>query len=137
MVDQHAADERIRVETLWRCYNPSPQPLKRPITCLVSKDEETILALHIQEMREWGFEFGIISHTDGATIDVLRLPSLVLDRCATEPKLIITLLRTWISELKEASCKKFVSDGPWTNRMISATKVLGEVVSSRACRSKL
>ncbi|KAK6540278.1 DNA mismatch repair protein [Orbilia ellipsospora] len=139
MVDQHAADERVRVERLWRTYGCSPKPLPKPVSFVVAPDEYQILELYMPHMREWGFEFQMTILRGGAggyRVDVSGVQELVADRYFSEPTLVVKLLRTWIAELKESGrLERFPRSGDWTKRMIRATKVLVEVFNSRACRS--
>lgn len=154
IVDQHAADERIRVERLWRDYDSQPKPLSRgkrpPLSFTVAADEAVVMVPWLDGMKEWGFEFDVtatdthgtdsVYNVGGARVEVLGLPELVADRCSSEPLVVVNLVRNWIAELKESGggFKKYPSqEEGWIKRMVSATKGLGEVVSSRACRSEL
>ncbi|EPS45461.1 hypothetical protein H072_589 [Dactylellina haptotyla CBS 200.50] len=141
IVDQHAADERVRVERLWREYDRHPKPLKKPVSFTVASDEYNVLLLHLAEMQGWGFKFEITNLgglSGGAKVDILGVPELVADRCVSEPTLVVGLVRNWIAELKEqAKGRIFPGGDDWIKRMVGATKWLAEVVSSRACRSAI
>ncbi|KAF3939246.1 hypothetical protein ABW19_dt0202684 [Dactylella cylindrospora] len=138
IVDQHAADERVRVERLWREYDNTPKTLKKPVNFTIAADEWNTMLPHLQGIREWGFEFEATAIREGARIDLVGVPELVADRCVSEPLLAVSLIRTWIAELKEGGVfRRFSPEGDWIKTMVSATKGLSEVVSSRACRSAI
>lgn len=142
IVDQHAADERIRVERLWKEFDNLPKPLKKEVSFSIGADEANIMRLYIDDMRSWGFELDItlIRGAHGAvTVDVVGAPELVADRCVSEPSVVVRLLRGWIAELKEEKRSRGFPDGRggWIKRMVTATQRLNEVVSSRACRSAI
>ncbi|KAF3194155.1 DNA mismatch repair protein [Orbilia oligospora] len=142
IVDQHAADERIRVERLWKEFDNVPKPLKKEVSFSINADEANILRLYLDDIRTWGFELDItpIRGAHGAVVvDVVGVPELVADRCVSEPSVVVRLLRGWIAELKDEKRSRGFPDsrGGWIKRMVTATQRLNEVVSSRACRSAI
>ncbi|KAK6331802.1 DNA mismatch repair protein [Orbilia javanica] len=142
VVDQHAADERIRVERLWKEFDNLPKPLKKEVSFSVSADEANILRLYLDDIQSWGFELHItpIRGAHGAvTVDVVGAPELVADRCISEPTVVVRLLRGWIVELKEEKRSRGFpgTKGGWIKRMVTATQRLNDVVNSRACRSAI
>ncbi|KAK6506307.1 DNA mismatch repair protein [Arthrobotrys conoides] len=142
IVDQHAADERIRVERLWKEFDNLPKPLKKEVSFSIGADEGNILRLYLDDIRSWGFELDItpIRGAHGAVaVDVVGAPELVADRCISEPSVVVRLLRGWIAELKDEKRSRGFPDGRggWIKRMVTATQRLNDVVSSRACRSAI
>ncbi|KAK6524648.1 DNA mismatch repair protein [Arthrobotrys megalospora] len=142
IVDQHAADERVRVEKLWKEYDNQPKPLMKQVSFSIAADEANIMTLYVDEMREWGFEFEIapIKGADGgARVEVIGAQALVADRCVAEPLVVVRLVRAWIAELKDGkrSIRFPKGKGDWIKRMVGATRGLSDVISSRACRSAI
>ncbi|KAF3915687.1 hypothetical protein AA313_de0206933 [Arthrobotrys entomopaga] len=140
MVDQHAADERVRLERLWQTYDCSPKPLPKPVGYFVRAEERQILELYRHEIREWGFEFKlatILSVDTGLyTVRIFAVQELVADRYLSDPLLAIRLFQTWTADFQEnGTLEGFPKSGDWTKRMVKAPKVLVEVFNSRACRS--
>lgn len=129
LVDQHAADERCRVEDLLAelCMPASsavptyrsnlghePQVsytiLEKPVNMLVSPQEGHLFRLHAAHFAEWGILYDLtppatdkFTHTKASsqTLVVKTLPPGIAERCKVEPKLLISLLRSEVWKLAE------------------------------------
>lgn len=123
IIDQHAADERIRIENLmselcsaktWRLANQTvlsePSifaiPLEKPLTFDISVKEAHLFEKHQTRFAEWGVYYDTTSGSqislgdrrnpvkDFQRITVRILPPGISERCKLDPKLLINLLRT-------------------------------------------
>jgi DNA mismatch repair protein MLH3 len=125
IVDQHAADERCRVEELFQelcsplildeCTTgvASPQSgvlttlLEKPISFIMPQREIQLLQMHAQHFANWGIIYDV-PHA-GLTTDqhqeykvtVKSLPPSIIERCATVPKLLVELLRSELWKYSE------------------------------------
>ena len=115
LIDQHAADERIRVEALIDELTAlPPAKLPKPLVFEVPKRDYELLATQTAYFARWGIIFdsstGPQATTTPNTIDrsnrtsrinaaehhvitTAALPQAIAERCRQEPKLIIDLLR--------------------------------------------
>ncbi|KAI4150298.1 MAG: hypothetical protein LQ340_004164 [Diploschistes diacapsis] len=121
LVDQHAADERIKVEQLLSqlCMNASDitrsvisplgykskietTSLQRPIFFELHNRENAIFKRHAPYFARWGILYDLLStHTGPSTVEsrnicrlvVLTLPPGIAERCRIEPKVLIEMLR--------------------------------------------
>lgn len=126
LVDQHAADERIRVETLFRqlCSPASPScssyqsklghiaqvestVLEKPMKFSISRHERLHFTTHAERFAFWGFLFDIdeaidmpdrpgISRETHYLLSVTSLPPSVTERCRTDIELLISFLRSTV-----------------------------------------
>lgn len=155
MIDQHAADERCRLEELMKDYfGPSQaavsEPLDRPITIELSQIEAESLRRRGPYFKAWGIMYSILdeqSHTENTNslalcrIAVSSMPPSILERCRTEPNLLVDILRheAW-SENTDVfpSVPKTLNTGD-SNQLPSfhgCPKGILELLHSRSCRSK-
>ncbi|RMZ80419.1 hypothetical protein DV737_g3040, partial [Chaetothyriales sp. CBS 132003] len=90
MIDQHAADERIKVEQLFlHLCTPEAVELVVPLTFEVTAEEHNRL-LELQDyFASWAIGYDIDRSKE--TISVTRLPAMVAERCRLEPRLLIEL----------------------------------------------
>jgi DNA mismatch repair protein MLH3 len=126
LVDQHAADERIRVETLFRelCSPTSlscssyrsklgytakvaSAILEKPIKFTISQHERIHFTMHAERFAFWGILFDTAETIDmpertGATretpclLSVTSLPTTIAERCRTDVELLISFLRSTV-----------------------------------------
>ncbi|KAL2024340.1 hypothetical protein VTK56DRAFT_8822 [Thermocarpiscus australiensis] len=163
VIDQHAADERCRVEDLLKTYFiPDPagsgrlvaqaQSLERPLRFdLPSKDVELLIQFKNHFMR-WGVGYEVhreeAKHqqdASGSTVEVQTLPSSILERCRLEPKLLVELLRKETWKLHGVSSRQFgardsVNAGAnyeWVSRLHDCPEGILDLINSRACRSAI
>lgn len=185
LIDQHAADERIRIEGLLEdlCHRPVPCPddfksplnlisaietsrLPDPIKLQLAVREGSLLQKYAQYFATWGILFDLNldrSHFPRpgsaalyTTVTVLTLPPVIAERCRTDSKLLVKLLRTeiWKREDVEAGGLKFAvspvqaytgcSSDPhpltpptssWVRRIADCPQGMLDLLNSRACRS--
>ena len=107
-VDQHAADERCRLEELMACYfepfegklSPVVEPLDQPLFFDISPKEVHMFAKRKSFWGGWGVRYQLPDieprrHREEplAKIIVTGLPPSILERCRGEPRLLLDLLR--------------------------------------------
>ncbi|KAI4210708.1 MAG: hypothetical protein LQ351_006484 [Letrouitia transgressa] len=186
LIDQHAADERIRVEFLLAglCNVPGPSTNARPSLDQVSGIETIVLPepinFHIQSreielfkshashFERWGILFDLSSapseeHTarESAIVTVRALPPTVAERCRSEPKILIDMLRTEIWKrdddglsfrtneiysptleqsqpvISSSAPTQHPTDGDWVTKISTCPQGIIDMLNSRACRSAI
>ncbi|OJD25454.1 hypothetical protein ACJ73_03174 [Blastomyces percursus] len=118
LVDQHAADERCRIEQLFIelcgttastsdplsfCQNRvNTASLPKPISFQVSPQEGELLKSYSDYFGFWGCYYTLAtSERNYHTVTVDKVPTLIAERCRLEPKLAIDLLRGEIWDRKD------------------------------------
>lgn len=101
---------------------------------------------YAQHFASWGILYDLISNkTDPPRLNILTLPPGISERCKTEPKLIMELLRGEIYALAEtgstrsrpADVELADTKHAWLRRMGSCPKGILHLLNSRACRSAI
>lgn len=148
LVDQHAADERCRLEQLMAGYfagrgddaRAVVETLDQPIYFDILTKELQMFANHRKHMAKWGIvyqivDFGQQPNTASERIAVTDLPPSILERCRGEPRLLIELLRNELWNLEERPLSLRTGAAPNPNFHGCPRGIL-ELLHSRACRSK-
>jgi DNA mismatch repair protein MLH3 len=139
LIDQHAADERVRVEELYTqlCGGESIT-LVKPIIFEVPQREIELFERQRGRFAEWQIVYNIKRRSSGTgspkQIIVSALPSLVAERCRLDPKLLIDVLRREVHHPLYPSAPLF-SSNEWIHRITHCPAGLVDMVNSRACRS--
>ncbi|KAJ5718179.1 hypothetical protein N7488_003825 [Penicillium malachiteum] len=103
LIDQHAADERCRIEQLFDemfvLSNSSHDAEVRtleidPIAFNISSTEAGLFQKYSSFFKDWGIQYNV-QDTSGseATVLVDSLPALIAERCRLDPHLLIEILR--------------------------------------------
>lgn len=130
LIDQHAADERCRVELLFEDMFISPGSLDRhdqvqtveidPISFGISATEASRFRTYLKFFMNWGIGYSVIAkEVSEVTVQVTALPTLIAERCRLEPTLIVDLLRREIWTFEEENGKPPGSKRPATNFSMS------------------
>ncbi|KAJ5095267.1 hypothetical protein N7532_007558 [Penicillium argentinense] len=110
LVDQHAADERCRVEQLFEEmflpmeesgeFNAVRTTEVDSITFSVGMSEQALFRKYLGFFGKWGVQYAVETTALGGTISVTTLPLLIAERCRLEHNVVIDLLRReiWTSE---------------------------------------
>ena len=130
LIDQHAADERIKVETLLRdlCAPPANNTgtsdyqsklghraqvtsilLEKPIQFTISNPEHSHFTTHAPRFSAWGILYDILTTPQSVTrpdktqylLSVTCLPPVISQRCKADPKLLISFLRSTVWKYAE------------------------------------
>ncbi|CZT44896.1 related to dna mismatch repair homologue (hpms2) [Rhynchosporium secalis] len=157
LIDQHAADERIRVEALMEelCRPHSgagiesgvfTSSLAKPLHFDLSAMEVNLLDIHKTHFANWGILYNQLP-TAVASVQrliVQSLPPSILERCQSSPRLLIDLIRTELHVIQAKhgtplpplpSNKNQKSD--WIRRIHTCPQGLLDMINSRACRSAI
>ncbi|KAJ5191092.1 uncharacterized protein N7498_010077 [Penicillium cinerascens] len=164
LIDQHAADERCRVERLFEDMFISTDPAGRetqvrvvevdPIAFNISATESALFRKYLDHFQTWGIHYDIDTKpADTITVYVYSLPALIAERCRSEPNLAANLLRgeIWTCEednrrplgSKRSSMKHFTNMSPdepadahsWVQQMSGCPQSILDLLNSRACRT--
>ncbi|KAI9006382.1 hypothetical protein DFJ74DRAFT_773682 [Hyaloraphidium curvatum] len=146
-VDQHAADERVRVERFLRgMFGEDGRVLRKEARAGVQlgRREAAVLRAHAGEFRRWGFAFEV-GESEGEVVraTATALPAVVSDRLASDPGLLRSLVREHLQRLEDPARKPAPvppgrPEGPALWRAVAAApRGLVDAVNSRACRSAI
>lgn len=118
IVDQHAADERCRIEDLLNelCKAPivdqraNPAAslqsgvfttlLEKPVSFIMPRREIQLLQMHAQHFADWGIIFNLahlrpkLEEDQEQKVTVVSLPPCIIERCISVPRLLVELLRS-------------------------------------------
>ncbi|KAI9376552.1 hypothetical protein BJX61DRAFT_489781 [Aspergillus egyptiacus] len=147
LIDQHAADERCRVESLFEEFVAGPHGVQTievdPIILEIPTAELILLRKQAGFFKSWGVEYEIERdpQSNKMLIAVSRLPTLIAERCRTEPDLILNIIRGEIWKRTEdggrsspAVGKPEHSEG-WVARLAGCPQGIVDLLNSRACRT--
>ncbi|KAL9612115.1 MAG: hypothetical protein Q9167_003267 [Letrouitia subvulpina] len=186
LIDQHAADERIRIEFLLAelCNVPAVSTntksfldqtpgievvvLSKPITFQIQFREIDLFKSHASYFARWGIIFDLSSalskeHTvrESDIVTVKALPPTIAERCRSEPKVLIDMLRTEIWKRDEDGLSfrtnnarlptleqsqpvtgsspptQRPTDGDWVTNISTCPQGILDLLNSRACRSAI
>lgn len=157
LIDQHAADERCRVEELMRGYfaraddgsgwEARTDTLDRPLRFDLPRQDGDLLVRFREHFLRWGVVYEVFHGEDGqrrVTVEVHSLPPSIVARCRAEPRLLVELLRKEAWRVQEQPGmaavvgKVGVGEGEfdWVARFNRCPEGVVEMINSRACRSK-
>ncbi len=166
LVDQHAADERIRNEGLLAdlCQAPTSETrtirsslnlgsaiettlLEKPITFQVQAREHCLFTTHAGHFAHWGILFDLSALLSGpkaievptCKLTVRTLPAVIAERCRIEPKILIELLRGELWKREELGLKFKAPPSPTLSRPSSTPSSTNPVWLSRisSCPSSI
>ncbi|KAL5363925.1 hypothetical protein BJX96DRAFT_156448 [Aspergillus floccosus] len=150
LIDQHAADERCRVERLFGEFFADDRSglvqtiTVDPIELEVAKNEASLFERYRAFFKCWGVEFTVEqgANDGSAAIVVSTLPSLIAERCRVEPSLVTDLIRgeIWTREETQRGLFEAVASGEgqnWATRMNGCPKGIIDLLNSRACRTAI
>jgi DNA mismatch repair protein MLH3 len=175
LIDQHAADERVRVESLL-CQLCSPLQhttgyqsklgqkaqvafvvLEKPMQFAISPQERTHFTTYAARFAAWGILYDVLQTTASVTIpstvdrekhvlSVTTLPTGISERCKTDPKVLISFLRStvwryaedpYLPPLPASSISLANNPTDWVRRLATCPPGLVDLINSRACRSAI
>ncbi|KAL6901323.1 hypothetical protein GGI43DRAFT_374494 [Trichoderma evansii] len=155
MLDQHAADERCRLEDLMTEYFREDassgilraviESLERPLIFETSEREYGLLQRYQGHLEAWGIMYRTTQQAAEYTVTVTALPPSILERCRGEPRLLVDLIRKEIWKLHDEGIipSRPRSAGNGTlNQSLTADfhgcpRGILELLHSRACRSAI
>ena len=169
LIDQHAADERCRVETLMRDYfdfsdsktrgsewSSKTEVLEKPLRFELSSRERELLERYRSYFSHWGIVYELSANKFRTTeVSITRLPPSILERCRSEPRLVIELLRKEVWKMNDepstfrpdpttkiawhlkSDAEVQCDDRSWVSRFHGCPSGILDLINSRACRSEL
>ncbi|KAH7133058.1 hypothetical protein B0J13DRAFT_561461 [Dactylonectria estremocensis] len=157
MLDQHAVDERCRLEDLMVDYfvhdpssgdtKPNTETLERPLAFEVSSREHGLLDLYRDHFAAWGIIYNTPPEAKPALehrkIVVTGLPPSILERCRQEPRLLINLVRREIWHIADNGPPRFSrtrrphADDLGISNFHGCPQGILEMLHSRSCRSAI
>ncbi|KAM7219203.1 hypothetical protein V8F06_005372 [Rhypophila decipiens] len=119
LIDQHAADERCRVEDLMREYFDvsgddgkvllaRTLTVSKPLVFELSAREGKLLVRFQKHFEHWGVWFEVVfagNHGDDANtakVEIRSLPRGIIERCRLEPRLLVDLVRKEVWRLNDS-----------------------------------
>ncbi|KAI9852856.1 MAG: DNA mismatch repair protein [Thelocarpon superellum] len=151
LVDQHAADERCRIEELLAgLCSGETVALTPPIPFDTSNEEGRLFAKQRDHFARWGVEYQVTSFsTDrneaaGGEVTVNALPVGIAQRCKAEPKHMIEMMRQEIwkrgesgESVKERGAQAIDDRQAWVQQIYDCPQGILALLSSRSCRSAI
>ena len=145
LVDQHAADERIRVEGLLAELKASPLTLAQPLIFEIHSREQALLSRLAPSFAALGIVYDLENapaRSSKGRIIVKTLPGVIAERCRLEPNILIKLIRTeaWkLDDEEEGGARGALAAIPTTTPKSPTSYPQGllDMLNSRACRSAI
>ncbi|CAN6633893.1 DNA mismatch repair protein Mlh3p [Trichomonascus vanleenenianus] len=136
VIDQHAADERIRCEKTFTQFIESgrnPIPLDPPITLQAPHD------LSPTELQPYMFQWGVRYTVESSCVHVTHLPDIICD-CGDE-RLISSVILGHLRDIHDGAKGKLLLDSEsnwtWEAALNACPKALVEVINSLSCRNAI
>lgn len=166
-IDQHAADERCKVEQLLQelCSEPceddavytsdhghrsaiATTSLSKAIKFTIPDREAELFEQHAGAFADWGILYDVETSGTHPTLVVRCLPPAIAERCRLEPKVLVSLLRSelWrrVEDGRPSTRHRVLGDlrtrskkQAWIDRISGCPKDILDMVNSRACRSAI
>lgn len=174
IIDQHAADERIRIEALMTELCTAPTTLgessiittylEKPLSYDISSQEIVLLKTHKQHFSNWGILYKLApeppsgSDSDTHRLIIHSLPPGIAERCKSNPRLLIDLIRTEVwrihslpsshtihqistsaepTTMSQTTAAQPPPPHHWLTKLHTCPPVLLDMLNSRACRSAI
>jgi DNA mismatch repair protein MLH3 len=162
LIDQHAADERCRIESLFgemfAAGHRRVQTIRiDPISFDIPLMEATLFGKHADFFASWGVGYTVErkSSTRTAVVIVHSLPTLIAERCRVEPNLVSDLIRGELWKHEENGRGALLSDqrtqrseiyrdelgveteDNWVERLKGCPQGIIDLLNSRACRTAI
>jgi DNA mismatch repair protein MLH3 len=164
LIDQHAADERCRVESLMKSYfsqesgfgpwNVQTEGLEKPLVFELPSKDGHLLQKHQKHFEYWGIVFKLAFSNEAnregkqrrnVKVEVQALPPSILERCRLEPRLLVDLLRKEVWKLydepslavnPEKNRLEELGGLDWVRMFHGCPQGILDLINSRSCRSK-
>ncbi|KAL4870710.1 hypothetical protein BDV12DRAFT_165652 [Aspergillus spectabilis] len=151
LIDQHAADERCRVEGLskelfdgdWNVQTIQVDPVIFDIPAA----EASMFRRQAGFFAVWGVDY-VVEHnsrSSRAAVSVSRLPILIAERCRAEPNLLVSIIRgeIWKRTENGSTRPQTPTSGNqghgenWLDRLADCPQGILDLLNSRACRTAI
>ncbi|KAL5340019.1 hypothetical protein BJX70DRAFT_138037 [Aspergillus crustosus] len=151
LIDQHAADERCRVEGLSEELFDSDGKIQivevEAVVFDIPATETTMFKRYAGFFAGWGIDYVVEHNPRSRTAAVLvsKLPALIAERCRTEPDLLANIIRTEVwNQAEDGNTRpqtptmgnKSGAEG-WVGRLAGCPQGIIDLLNSRACRTAI
>ncbi|KAK9457841.1 hypothetical protein V1511DRAFT_454378 [Dipodascopsis uninucleata] len=163
LVDQHAADERVRVEQLTEQYaytvlntllhkraslniSSSIEATNISIKLEVSDIDMQLLEQYSEQLQLWGVIYhhvdDLCSRTGSHSLMVSHVPNMALDRCFSDSSLIQRLVLQHVHDLHEGRVPKLISSDNDSSILLETIisclpRAIVDICNSKACRGAI
>lgn len=159
LIDQHAADERVKFESLCQELATSAAiSLRKSLIFEVNQDEAHLLVRLQAYFHRWYITYTVTGQSRNCkpwpkddriascSVRVTTLPALIAERCSAEPRLLLDLLRSEIWAPRPAtneSLSRGAEEGPerengsWLSDVAHCPAGMLEMLKSRSCRTAI
>ena len=159
LIDQHAADERCRVERLLAELFASDTPGRiqttqlDPIIFEIPATEASLFGRYREFFRVWGVNYTVEQGPRDVNVFIFvsTLPTLIAERCRAEPYLVTDLIRgeIWRREEENGRSRQGLPAGlsdradmgldkrSWVDRLDGCPRGIIDLLNSRACRTAI
>ncbi|KAL3459273.1 hypothetical protein BJX64DRAFT_265130 [Aspergillus heterothallicus] len=146
LIDQHAADERCRVEALYEEFlglDGIRIVQMDPVIFDIAHTESLLFKRQRDFFRSWGVEYTVEQGTVStkASVSVTSLPATIAERCRTEPDLIVSIIRGEVWKRAEdgstSPAMEKTDHSSWMGRLAGCPSGILDLLNSRACRTAI
>ncbi|PYI10326.1 DNA mismatch repair protein [Aspergillus sclerotiicarbonarius CBS 121057] len=160
LIDQHAADERCRVERLLAelfASSDSPGRIQtiqlEPIIFEIAATEASLFGRYRGFFKFWGVDYTVEQGPKDVNVFIFvsTLPTLIAERCRAEPQLVTDLIRgeIWRREEENGRGRQGLPAGlsdradtdldrrSWVDRLDGCPRGIIDLLNSRACRTAI
>ena len=132
LVDQHAADERIRIEALLAELKASPTLLPNPLIFDIQAREHRLLLRLAPSFAGYGIVYDLKPPGGSLMCKMIvkALPATIAERCRLEPKVLFELLRSEAWKCEEEGRDSIATTTTCPPKLL-------DMLNSRACRSAI
>lgn len=142
IVDQHACDERIRVEEL---YKETIEKAKDPtqslsvlmdssIITVIKRGMAELLSLYKPQLRTWGIQYMVC--TSSLELTITHLPEIMHTKVDGDNTFIVGSIVQYVHDLEDKAKLKTLPH-EWYLALQSMPTVMIQLLNSRACRSAI
>ncbi|RDW59311.1 putative DNA mismatch repair protein (Mlh3) [Aspergillus mulundensis] len=149
LIDQHAADERCRIERLSKDFfnGLDVQTIEVvPMELEIPAAEALMFRRQADFFGSWGIEYAVqeATRSDKTSISVSALPTLIAERCRAEPDQLMGILRAEVWKRTEGNSRPLTPVSgrtepgeDWVRRMAGCPQGILDMLNSRACRTAI
>ena len=142
LIDQHAADERIRVEMLIadffnQCSVKPPELLPQSCEISLSDSEADLFQSYKESVHQWGIKYKWVGAN---AIQVTHVPSVIWKYCTAKNDFLKGMIVGYIYDLEEGRAAKLnlsVQEAEWPLMIRACPSKLIDVLNMTACRGAI
>lgn len=147
ILDQHACDERVRVESLFRNYfaevaintnnsfNYLGVELRDTISVELGSDEIEVIQNYKENFRAWGIDF--VTDPKSGTLSVTKAPEIMEGKYSESLKELLVLHSVDLLSQRKRADLQNLSCEVWWEWLAYIPDILKDIIISKACRSAI